>query len=203
MTIHNRQEGGANPRRSLQQLAPLLIFLLSPPMLAANEGTVGEHGVLHISGSLTESACRLDMTSAYQAVDMGNVGTAQLQRAGDQAAPVRVQLRLQDCLRGASNQRDKLGNLTWSASMPSVSFNFTGAHDPDNPALLQAAGVGGMGLRMTDQDRRDVGLGLRGQPLLLNPGNDLLTYYIIPERTAAPLQAGVYNALVMFRLNYE
>ncbi|UAN52431.1 MULTISPECIES: hypothetical protein [Serratia] len=45
--------------------------------------------------------------------------------------------------------------------------------------------------------------GLAGQPQLLTPGNNVLTYYIAPERTGAPLQAGAYLAHINFRLSYE
>lgn len=203
MSMNSRQERAEGSRRR-QRWVPLLALLVSPAGLATPVAVEAEHGVLHVSGSLTESACRLDMRSAYQAVDMGNIGTAELRQAGDQSMPVRVQLHLQDCLRGASNNRDKLGNLTWSANIPSVSFSFSGLQDPVNPALVKAVGVSGIGLRVMDKDLRDVGLGQRTQPLLLNPSNnDLLTYFITPERTAAPLMPGAYTALVMFRLNYE
>ena len=203
MNTNDRFELRQLSQPSLQRRAPLLAVLLIPIALTAQADGEGEHGVLHISGSLTENACRLDMSTAHQSVQMDNISTAALRQPGDQSAPVRVQLRLLDCLRSPSYQRDKLGNLTWSASMPSVSVNFTAAQDIVDPTLVRTSGVRGMGLRLMDQEYRHVGLGQRGQPLLLEPGLEQLTYYIAAERTVEPLQAGAFTALVMFRLNYE
>ncbi|WP_422527498.1 fimbrial protein [Serratia fonticola] len=181
----------------------VLIALLSPAAQAAAGQVDGEHGVLRVSGALTESACRLEMTSADQSVDLGEVGTGRLLRTGDRGTAVAVTLRLQDCLRSAANNRDRQGNLTWSPNQPAVSLTFTGVQDENNPQLFMARGVGGMGLRLTDAARHDVVPGLSGQPQLLTPGNNELTYYIVPERTGAPLQAGAYLAHVNFRLSYE
>jgi type 1 fimbria pilin len=181
----------------------VLAILLSPAAEAGAGQVDGEHGVLRVSGALTESACRLEMASADQSVELGDVGTGRLVRLGDQGAAVAVTLRLQDCLRSAANNRDLQGNLTWSINQPAVSLTFTGAQDDNNPQLFMARGVGGMGLRLTDAAHHDVVPGLSGQPQLLTPGNNELTYYIAPERTGAPLQVGAYLAHVNFRLSYE
>ncbi|MBC3379049.1 type 1 fimbrial protein [Serratia fonticola] len=181
----------------------VLATLLSPTVQAGTGLIDGEHGVLRVSGVLTESACRLEMTSVDQSVDMGDVGTGRLQRIGDRGTAVAVTLRLQDCLLSAANNRDSQGNLTWSTNQPAVSLTFIGVQDDNNPQLFMARGVSGMGLRLTDAARHDVVPGLSGQPQLLTPGNNELTYYIVPERTGAPLQAGAYLAHVNFRLSYE
>ena len=164
----------------------------------------GANGVLYVSGALTESACRLDMTSAYQAVRLGTVGTGRLQSPGDRGTPVAVQLKLRDCLRMSGRSLDaRGGSLTWSASQPAVSVSFMAPADPDSPQLVQVQGAQGLGLRLLDERQRDVRLGSRGAPLLLTPGQSTLTYTVTPERTAAPLQAGLYRATVNFRLNYD
>lgn len=181
----------------------VLAALLSPTAQAAAGEIDGEHGVLRVSGALTESACRLEMSSADQSVELGDMGTGRLQHVGDRGAPVAVQLRLQDCLRSAANNRDQQDNLTWSTNQPAVSLTFTGSQDDSNVQLFLARGVGGMGLRLTDASHRDVVPGVSGHPQLLTPGSDVLTYYIAPERTGAPLQAGAYLAHVNFRLSYE
>lgn len=188
-------------------MVPVVIgsmLALMPEAGAADNWNVdGANGVLHVRGALTESACRLEMSSADQSVELGDVGTGRLQHVGDRGTAVVVQLRLQDCLRSAANNRDQQGNLTWSTNQPAVSLTFTGVQDSHEPNLFLARGVGGMGLRLTDASRRDVVPGLAGQPQLLTPGSDVLTYYISPERTGAPLQAGAYLAHVNFRLSYE
>lgn len=181
----------------------VLAALLSPTAQAAAGAIDGEIGVLRVSGALTESACRLEMSSADQSVELGEVGTGRLQHVGERGTAVAVTLHLQDCLRSAANNRDQQGNLTWSNSQPAVSLTFTGVQDNNDPDLFLARGVGGMGLRLTDAAHRDVVPGLAGQPQLLTPGSNVLTYYIAPERTGAPLQAGAYLAHVNFRLSYE
>lgn len=187
----------------LAQWSPLLAALLAPAALAEYDQNSGRHGVLHVAGSMTESACRLHMGSAYQAIDLGNVGTAELQRVGDRTPPMHVQLRLQDCARGASTARDAQGNLAWSASLPSVSLSFSGVQDHFNPELVRVEGVGGVGLRLLDRHQRDVGVGQGAKLLLLDADSGLLDYYISAERTVAPLQAGRYSSLVMFGLSYD
>ncbi|MEL5596584.1 fimbrial protein [Serratia ureilytica] len=163
----------------------------------------GNYGVLRVYGTLTESACRLDMASADQTVNLGNVSTGNLAAPGERGALIPVELRLHDCLRTSSANRDVRGNLTWSASQPAVSFTFTGVQDLTNSQLIQAQGVSGIGLRLQDADRQNVILGQKGKPLLLTPSSNLVTYYIAPERTRNELRAGAYYANVNFRLSYE
>lgn len=193
--------------KSRFQLAVLSgLLTLSMPLLsfaAGDEGFYAGQGEIHVSGQLTESACSLDMSSANQSVEMGNISTASLKKTGNRGEAVPVQFRLVNCHRSASNNRDNQGNLTWSNYSPSVSFSFMAEADKDNPNLVRAKGVSGLGLRITDADMRDVVLGQRGNPLLLTPGDDLVTYYLSPERTMSPLKAGAYNTLIMYRLNYE
>ncbi|VTR51616.1 Uncharacterised protein [Serratia fonticola] len=75
--------------------------------------------------------------------------------------------------------------------------------DADNPQLVKAQGVSGLGLRLEDEHGRDVRLGSRGAPLLLTPGQDALTYRVAAERTPAGLVAGRYRAVVDFHLSYD
>lgn len=182
-----------------------LIALLVPKVQAGlTDGLVeGDNGVLHVSGVLTESACRLEMSSADQTVEMGNISTGDLQDAGHRGTPVAVQLRLRDCIRGAANNLDTRGNVSWSTSQPAMSLTFFSEPDEVNPQLVRANGVNGMGLRLTDSTQRDMVLGQPAKPVFLTPGSDVLTYYITPERTADMLEAGVYFASVNFRLSYE
>jgi len=189
-------------------MVPVVIgsmLALLPGALAADNGNVdGAHGVLHVHGALTESACRLDMTSAYQDVWLGETGTARLAQVGARGTPVRVQLHLRDCLRSPANNRDERNdNVLWSPHQPAVSLSFVAPADADNPALVKVQGASGVALRMTDALGRDIRLGRRGAPLLLAVGQGQLDYTVTPERTRAPLQAGAYSAQLNFRLNYD
>lgn len=182
----------------------VMLWLLPSTQAADNWQVDGAHGVLHVRGELTESACRLEMASAYQAVSLGNTATAQLAQAGDRGVPVNVQLHLRDCLRTASNNRDvRTGNLVWSAQQPAVSVSFIAPADADNPALVKVSGAAGLALRITDAHGKDIRLGSRGAPLALAVGQQALNYTVTPERTRAPLVPGAYAAVVDFQLSYD
>ncbi|EKF65638.1 type-1 fimbrial protein, A chain [Serratia plymuthica A30] len=182
-----------------------VMLWLMPSAIAANSWQVeGAHGVLHVRGELTESACRLEMASAYQAVQLGNTATAQLAKVGDRGAPVNLQLHLRDCLRGPAVNRDqRTGNLLWSAHQPAVSVSFIAPADADNPELVKVHGASGLALRISDERGRDIRLGSRGAPLALAVGQNALNYRITPERTRARLLPGAYAAVVDFQLSYD
>ncbi|WP_164120378.1 fimbrial protein [Serratia marcescens] len=182
----------------------VMLWLLPSTQAADNWQVDGAHGVLHVRGELTESACRLEMASAYQAVSLGNTATAQLAQVGDRGVPVNVQLHLRDCLRTASNNRDvRTGNRVWSALQPAVSVSFIAPADADNPVLVKVRGAAGLGLRIADERGEDVRLGSRGAPLALAVGQQALNYTVTPERTRAPLLPGAYAAVVDFQLSYD
>lgn len=180
-------------------------LLLASSVGAAQDDLIdGNYGVLHVYGALTESACRLDMTSVYQAVSLGETGTGRLQAVGDQGTPVAVHLKLRDCMRLSSNSLDNnSGNMRWSSSQPAVTLSFLAPQDSHDPRLIRANGVSGLGILLSDSDMRPVRLGSRDIPVLVTPGQDTLTYYVAPVRTLAPLQPGAYWANVDFRLSYD
>lgn len=188
-------------------LASLMLVLSMQSAVAErvdNWNVDGAHGVLHVHGALTESACRLDMTSARQTIELGEIATGRLLKLGDRGTPVAVSLRLYDCLRSGARHRDlRTGNLVWDLIQPAVSVGFTAPADVDSPSLISVRGASGLALRLTDADHQNVRLGSRGAPLLLIPGQDELIYYVVPERTRGPLVADAYQAYVDFWLNYD
>lgn len=193
----------------LALMAPLtlgaIVWLLPTAQAAVDNWNVeGANGTLYVHGALTESACRLEMTSAYQDIALGETGTGRLQAIGAQGEPIRFELRLADCLRSSAGSRDvRTGGLTWADNQPAVTVSFTAPRDADNPQLVQAQGVSGLGLRLENGQGEDVRLGSRGKPLLLTPGQDSLSYTVTPERTPAALVAGSYRAVVDFNLSYD
>ncbi|MBH2883677.1 fimbrial protein [Serratia ureilytica] len=192
----------------LALMAPLslaaMLWLLPASQAADNWGVEGANGVLYIEGALTESACRLEMDSARQDIRLGDVSTGRLAQVGDRGVPVAFELRLRDCLRSPAVSRDeRTGALSWAHDQPAVRVAFHAPADADNPQLVKAQGVSGLGLRLLDAQGRDVRLGSRGMPLWLTPGSDVLSYSVAPERTAAPLRAGSYRAVVDFSLSYD
>lgn len=192
----------------LALMAPLSVavtlWLMPVSQAADNWQLEGSNGVLHISGALAESACRLEMASARQDIWLGEVATGRLEQAGARGAPVAFELRLRDCLRSRSASRDeRTGALSWAPDQPAVRVSFSARADRDNPQLIKAQGVSGMGLRMLDEHGRNVRLGSRGESLWLTPGSNVLAYRVMAERTAQPLVAGSYQAMVDFHLSYD
>ncbi|WP_447887510.1 fimbrial protein [Serratia fonticola] len=185
------------------------LMLLSPLAQATELDKVdnwdvdGAHGVLQVQGALTESACRLEMSSAWQTVDLGNVGTGTLQHVGKQGTPVAVQLRLEDCLGGESRNRDQLGNLLWSSDMPAMKMRFLAPASAENPQLMAVSGAKGLGLLISDSRNVAITPGVYSTPTLVSPGQNQLTYYITPVRTSAGLDAGAYQAQIQFQLSYN
>ncbi len=189
-------------------MAPLsltaLLWLLPAAQAGDNWTVDGANGVLLVRGALTESACRLEMDSARQEVWLGEAATGRLTQLGDRALPVAFELRLRDCLRGPTGSRDeRSGARYWAPDQPAVRVSFRAVTDVDNPQLVKAQGISGLGLRLLDPRGRDVRLGSRGEPLWLAPGDNSLTYRVVAERTAAPLRAGAYRAAVDFSLSYD
>lgn len=181
----------------------LSIFILfSMPVKAAvfNDNS----GMLYVFGVLTESACRLDMSSVHQDIDLGAIATGSLQVVGARGKPVSVELYLLDCLPSPASSDDMHnGGILWAENQPAVTVKFNAIHDADNPDLVKAQGVSGLGLRIEDAQGRDVRLDSNAVSLLLTPGNNMLTYHITPERTAAPLNPGIYHAVINFNLSYD
>lgn len=189
-------------------MLPLFLILLSASVQAKTDGwnVDGQHSELQVTGMLTEAACRLDMISSFQQVDMGYTATADLVKPGDEAQPVPFQIRLLDCLRTQSSQHDnRTGNLTWSANQPVVSVAFVAPVDADMPSLIKVTGdeISGVGLKLMDDHYRTINMGVWNRPQFLDPGQDNLTFYVAPVRTHAPLVAGEYQAIANFSLNYE
>ncbi|WP_412177628.1 fimbrial protein [Pantoea ananatis] len=180
-----------------------MLWLLPGAQATVDHGEVeGANGTLYMQGALTESACRLEITSARQEVLLGTTAAGSLTRPGATGTPVHVALRLSDCLCSPLANLDvRTGSRSWAPNQPAVSVSFIAPADTDNPQLVQA--VGAQGLRLRDSQGEDVRLGDRGRPLHLMPGQYTLDYIITPERTAATLSTGAYRAVVGFHMSYD
>lgn len=162
------------------------------------------YAMFHVSGALLENACSLTMDSAYQEIWLGNTGTADLRRAGDQGTPVAIKLRLRGCVRTDGGRRDAHGGaLVWSRTEPVIGLRFRAPADMDNAELASVTGAAGFGLRLTDALRRPIDLNKPSRPWFVGPGDSVLTYYVTPERTSAPLRAGAFHAFINLYLTYD
>lgn len=164
----------------------------------------GAHGMLYVHGALTESACRLEMSSAWQDIDLKDIGTRRLRDFGASGDPVIFELRLADCLDPGIGLRDlHTGERVATIGQPAVRVSFRGVRDANSPEWVKVKGISGVGLRLQDERGEDARLGERGRPLQLSQGENTLRYSVTPMRTAAPLTAGAYHAVIDFHLSYE
>lgn len=190
------------------QRGTMIAMLLLTGMVQAaphdNGQADGEHGHLRLHGLLLEGACRLDMTSAYQAVLLGDTPRGRLRHPGDRGRPVTFRLRFHDCIRRGGAATDPLtGTLSWDARQPVITVSFLAPADADRPALLKTRGISGVALHLQDGLGRLVRPGQQGRPQFIEPIGDALIYTVTPVRTPAPLTSGPYRAVADFRVSYD
>ncbi|WP_152224313.1 fimbrial protein [Pseudomonas sp. SCB32] len=182
----------------------LAVLLCSASVSAHAAGNPAQSAEFQVTGTLIESACYLDPSSTYQTLSLGELSTARLLRIGDQGTPVALHLKLQGCVRSNGGRHDEhQGTLAWSAIEPVVALAFRAVADTDTPELIKVVGAEGFGLRLLDVQGNDVRLGRTAPAWFVSPGDSQLTYYIRPERTAAPLRPGAFRASLNVSLAYD
>lgn len=193
-------------------LAVVLSSTVSLPSVADNNNALyrpadnwnvdGQHGVVYVKGSLTESPCRLAMTSSYQTVEMGNIDIGLLQSAG-KGMSVPIQIELEDCLDSATQLENvQSGRVAWSASQPAVKIRFLAPTVSVMPDFVRVYGIKGVGLALTTSNGALLPVGQQSELRLLPSGQSQLTYYVTPVRTG-PLESGEYSALIAFEMLYD
>lgn len=196
----------------LDLFAVVLSAIVSVPSLADNNGNLyrpvdnwnvdGQHGVVYVKGSLTESPCRLAMTSSYQMVEMGNIDTGTLQHDG-KGSPIPFQIELEDCLETATRLENVQSGMTaWSSTQPAVKIRFVDPTVPFYTDFARVMGAQGLGLAVTTPSGALLPMGKNSEPQLLPSGRSQLTYYVTPVRTGQ-LVPGAYSALIAFEMLYE
>ncbi|MEX9949307.1 fimbrial protein [Providencia alcalifaciens] len=162
----------------------------------------GQHGVVYVTGSLTESPCQLAMTSSYQSIEMGNLDVGTLLRNG-KGTPISFQIELENCLETQTQLSNvQTGMTAWSSSQPAVKIRFLAKSTQSTPNVAQVNGAEGLGLAITALNGSLLPLGSDSEPQLLPPGQSKLTYYVTPVRTGT-LQPGAYSALIAFEMLYD
>lgn len=179
--------------------------VLSDNSFAADDWNVdGENGYLHLSGTLSEGACTLDMTSAHQDVSLGAINKHILDHPGARGMPVFFTVKLRRCSRAGGDETDfYTGASTEDAVRPIVTLNFTGVADPSRPELFSAVGVNGLGLLLSDGEGRTVRPGMPGEPQILQTGDNILTYSVTPVRTPESLSEGRFRVVANFEVSYD
>lgn len=167
-------------------------------------GMDGQIGKIYVHGTLTESTCRLAMDSAYQAINLGNISTAELQKVGDTGPAVSLDINLLDCVRhDTSMENFDTGTTTWSYIQPAVKVRFLATTINDSTSVIKVLGAKGLGIQISNSAGDVIPVGMSTPPQLLALNNDSLKYYITPVRTAQSLEAGQYYAVINFELIYD
>lgn len=185
--------------------AVVLMTLLSTTTYAEeSHQDIDDSGVLYVHGSLTESACRLEMDSARQSVEAGNIDSAEFSSVGDNAPPFLVKIRLEGCQFSVNHHRDHTtGNRAWSNDGPSVSVRFSAPRDISNPSLFNVTGTRGFGLKFIDDEGHTIQPYSASRIEFLNPENNSLIYTVVPVRTSSPLTGGRWQSIINFGLEYD
>lgn len=180
------------------------LLLTAAAARAEDEQPLADTGQIYVYGSLQENTCRLEMDSAWQDVDLGSTARADVSLVGKTARPVTVKLYLRDCPELA-NRSTNITPMTTTAStqQPPYKARFTAVADENNPDLIKVVGASGIGLRLRDSQGETVKLSRTGDSILLNPGQNQVTFTLQPERTAAPFVAGPYHTLINFSMIYQ
>lgn len=194
-------------RSSHWVMAMMLVGLLLPLDTAAsldNWNVDGEHGELAIHGMLLEGACHLDMSSAWQIVEMGDISTAPLLHPGDEGAPLTFKVILRDCIHMQGDEVDQHTNRhVWDPELPVISLSFGTPYRHGGNELIDVPGMPGMGLRISDVKHNGVEQGFSDEPHVVNAGDNELQFTVTPVRTLEPLIPGPFQASVDFQLEYD
>ncbi|EOI5776799.1 fimbrial protein [Cronobacter malonaticus] len=190
-------------KRTVQLMLTTALLGSTLPGLAS-ESVSADGGELYVHGALRENTCRLEMDSAWQDVDLGDTARAAVSLIGKQAKPVTVTLYLRDC----PQIQTRSANITplthtRSSQQPGYQARFVAPTDAFNPDLIQVTGASGIGLRLKDSRGQTVKMAQQGDTVLLNPGQDSVTYTLQAERTAATFVPGPYHALIQFSMMYQ
>lgn len=170
----------------------------------ADEPVSADGGALYVHGVMRENTCRLEMDSAWQDVDLGDISRADVSLVGKMAKPVTVTLYLRDCPEIPTRSANITPlTHTRSAQQPGYQARFVAATDALNPDLIKVTGVSGIGLRLKDSRGQTVKMAQQSDTVLLNPGQDTVNFTLAAERTAAPLVAGPFHAVINFNMIYE
>ncbi|HIB7361878.1 TPA: fimbrial protein [Escherichia coli] len=93
------------------------VLAMSSAAVSAAEGdesvtTTVNGGVIHFKGEVVNAACAIDSESMNQTVELGQVRSSRLAKAGDLSSAVGFNIKLNDC---DTNVSSKLDGATFSA----------------------------------------------------------------------------------------
>ena len=170
------------------------VLAMSSAAVSADEGPVTVNGgVIHFKGEVVNAACAIDSESMNQTVELGQVRSARLTKAGDFSSTVGFNITLNDCEANVSSQA-------------AVAFLGATVKNNDNTLALQNSAAGSaqnVGIQILDR---------KGEVLKLDGATVSTTTDLIDGTNILPFQAryialgksiaGTANADATFKVQY-
>ncbi|WP_434639183.1 fimbrial protein [Klebsiella sp. I138] len=158
-------------------------------------GTQSTGGQIEFSGSITDTSCNIDSTSANQVVDLGKWASSFFSGAGSETTKTSFHIKVKDC----------------PASVARVAVLFDGTRDSNNSNLLAVnGGAQGVAIKLYENDRTtpiNLGTVSRDQMVLAGTGGVTtgaadLEFFADYISTSA-VSAGAANGTANFNMVYN
>ncbi|EMS0115098.1 type 1 fimbrial major subunit FimA [Escherichia coli] len=170
------------------------VLAMSSAAVSADEGPVTVNGgVIHFKGEVVNAACAIDSGSMNQTVELGQVRSARLAKAGDLSSAVGFNIKLNDCDTNVSRNA-------------AVAFLGTTVTSNDDTLALQSSAAGSaqnVGIQILDRT---------GEALILDGTTFSAKTDLIDGTNILPFQAryialgqsvaGTANADATFKVQY-
>ena len=161
----------------------------------SNAGTQGTGGQVEFTGSITDSSCNVDSTSANQSVDLGKWASSYFTGAGSETTKTAFHIKVKDC----------------PSTVTTVSVLFDGTRDTNNSDLLAINGTAsGVAIKLYEDDKStpvDLGTVSRGHSVTAGAsgaatGPADLEFFADYVSTSA-VSAGSANGTANFNMIYN
>ena len=177
-----------------------VIFL---PIQFIHAEVAGNVGKIRVHGALVESACRLEMSSLDQSIDLGNIQTADLKFVGDKAKATTFNIQLEDCMSTQTNIKNVTTDTDlWSTDQPGFKVRFLAKSEPSAPSLVAVSGAKGIALQLNEADGTTIDLGMESKPLLVTPLQEGFSFLVTPVRIGN-LEANAFQSIISFEVIYD
>ncbi|UNK73902.1 fimbrial protein [Raoultella planticola] len=161
----------------------------------ASAGTQSTGGQIEFSGSITDTSCNIDSTSANQIVDLGKWASSYFTGAGSETTKTAFHIKVKDC----------------PATVTKVSVLFDGTRDSNHSNLLAVnGGAQGVAIKLYEDDKAtpiNLGTESKDQAVIAgtsgsNSGTADLEFFADYISTSA-VSAGSANGTANFNMVYN
>jgi major type 1 subunit fimbrin (pilin) len=141
----------------------------------ASAGTQSTGGQIEFSGSITDTSCDIDSTSANQIVDLGKWASSYFTGAGSETTKTAFHIKVKDC----------------PATVTKVSVLFDGTRDSNNSNLLAVnGGAQGVAIKLYEDDKATP----------INLGTESRIRRSLPVPAAATAGRRIWSSLLIISL---